>query len=148
MDAPTASERESRSTTSSPNDRPPIAANNELWVVLSRAKSTSTKAKLKKLLTFGAKKPITFVKIEAILTSAHEVMEFMKSYAREHEEMERHEVEICYSDGKQALKWDDDTGGFDEVATGVRFVDRKEKVVRDVWAQMVKFVDGVRVEML
>ncbi|KAK4504576.1 hypothetical protein PRZ48_005492 [Zasmidium cellare] len=88
---PAPSERDSASTTST---LPPIAANTDLRIVLSRTKSLSTiKTKLKAFL-FGAKRPITLVKIEAILTSEAEVREFWKEYIRADESLERRSGEV------------------------------------------------------
>lgn len=136
------------STTSSPASSPPIKINAELYIILSRTRLTSKRPKLKKLFTFGSGKsrPIKHIVIEAILTSEVEVREFWKEHVGAHDQHERRKVGICYADGQQVMKLDDD--GENVEATGVRIWDEEAKTVMDVWAQKVKYGGGMDIEML
>lgn len=55
---------------------------------------------------------------------------------------------IRYASGEQVMAVADATALAVEEAKGVRILDNKESVVRDIWAQKVKYVDGMELGML
>lgn len=134
------------STTSSLAGGPVIQPDSELYIILSRTKSTTIKARLEKLLKFGRSKAMTQIKVEAIVTSKPEAREFLTDYMMAEERHKREGVQICEQHGKDVMKFDQSEALVK--AKAVRIHDKEAKVVKEVWEQRVKYVDTQTVEML